>query len=169
MRMVSLEHSGFVDAGTCKLQNLTTGVFLESDGDGAATHTAHSGVARRFLRDSEIHVLRMSEWDGQSRWSQDVDMNMSVPRSVGKLDRNGSEFREMWQMEMRAHPAGRVLRLVHMCSAYCSITKRRCRSLVLTCVVVLFRLSRYVLWYYISVRDIFLHICLQFLLIRSSV
>jgi len=28
-------------------------------------------------------------------------------KSVGNLDRNGSEFREMWRMEMRAeHPAG---------------------------------------------------------------
>jgi hypothetical protein len=45
--------------------------------------------------------------------TEGVDANMSVPRSVGNLDRNVSEFREMWQMEIRAeHPAGRVLRLV---------------------------------------------------------
>jgi hypothetical protein len=61
MQMVSLEHPGFVDVGTCKLQNLNTGVFLESDGDGAATHTAHSGAERRFLHNSEINVPRMSE------------------------------------------------------------------------------------------------------------
>jgi hypothetical protein len=63
MQMVSLEHSGFVDVGTCELQNLSTGVFLESDGDDAATHTAHNGAVRRILDDSEIHVPRMSEWD----------------------------------------------------------------------------------------------------------
>jgi hypothetical protein len=73
--------------------------------------------------------------------TEDEDLNMSVPRSVGNFDRNGSEFREMWQLEMRAeHPAGRVLRLVHTYCAYCSSTKRRLRTLVLTCVVVLFRL-----------------------------
>jgi len=78
--------------------------------------------------------------------TEDEDVNMSVPRSVGNVDRNSSEFREMWQMEMRAeHPAGRVLRLVHTYCADCSATKRRCRSLVLTCVVVLFRISRHVL------------------------
>jgi len=77
--------------------------------------------------------------------TEDEDVDMSVPRSVGNFDRNGSEFREMWQMEMRAeHPEGRVLRLVHKYCAYCSTTKRRCRSLVLRCVVLL-RLSRHVL------------------------
>jgi hypothetical protein len=39
MQMVSLEHPGFVDVGMCELQNLNTGVFLESDGDGAAAHS----------------------------------------------------------------------------------------------------------------------------------
>jgi hypothetical protein len=39
--------------------------------------------------------------------TENLDVNMSVPKSVGNLDRNGSEFREMWRMEMRAlHPAG---------------------------------------------------------------
>jgi hypothetical protein len=78
--------------------------------------------------------------------TEDVDVNMSVPRSEGNLERNGSEFREMWQMEMKVeHPAGRVLRLLHTCCSYCSTNQRRCRPLVLKCVVVLFRLSRYVL------------------------
>jgi hypothetical protein len=45
------------------VQNLNTGVFLESDADGAATHTAHNGAARRILDDCEIHVPGMSEWD----------------------------------------------------------------------------------------------------------
>ena len=67
MQMISLEHPEFVDVGTCELQNLNTGVFLESDGDVAATHTAHNGAARRILHDSEIYVPRISEWDGQSR------------------------------------------------------------------------------------------------------
>jgi hypothetical protein len=63
MQTVSLEHPRFVDVGTCELQNLNTGVFLESDSDGAATHTANNDAARRVLDDSEIHVPRMSEWD----------------------------------------------------------------------------------------------------------
>ena len=37
MQTVSLEHPGFVDVGTCELKNLNTGVFLESDGNVAAT------------------------------------------------------------------------------------------------------------------------------------
>jgi hypothetical protein len=63
MQTVWLEHSGFVDVGTCEPQNLNTGVFLESDGVGAATHAAHNGAARRILDDSKLLVPRMSEWD----------------------------------------------------------------------------------------------------------
>jgi hypothetical protein len=63
MQTVSLEHAGFVDVGTCELQNLNTGVFLESDADVAATHSANNDAALRILDDSEIHVPRMSEWD----------------------------------------------------------------------------------------------------------
>jgi len=62
--------------------------------------------------------------------TEDVDVNMSVPRRVGNLDRNGSEFREMWRMEMRAeHPATGSHVLCLLLQIACSDV---CRSFIQT-------------------------------------
>ena len=80
MQTVSLEHPGFVDVGTCELQDLSIGVFLESYSDGAASHSTQWRCATDCRCQWKPCAQNVGMELIEPLITENVDLNMSVPK-----------------------------------------------------------------------------------------